>query len=74
MPRVHRAGREIKPEAVFLIITGHGVHLSRMISLPSARVKGVLHKPFGWRTLASEIVRHWSGSDVPVVKQTVVSG
>ena len=65
--------REIKPDAPFLIITGHGVHLSQedLVHLPE--LKGILHKPFGWQVLAAEIVRHWAGPDAPVIKLDTVS-
>lgn len=65
--------RRIKPDIPFIIITGHGVHLSGEDFSNLPELKNVLHKPFGWRKLAEQIVRCWSGADVPVIKTDVVS-
>lgn len=66
--------REIKPHAPFLIITGHGVHLSQEDFVHLPELKGILHKPFSWQLLAAEIARHWDGPDAPVIKSDPVSG
>ncbi len=66
--------REIKPTAPFLIITGHGVHLSQEDFVHLPELKGILHKPFSWQLLATEIVRHWGGPDAPIIKADAVSG
>jgi DNA-binding NtrC family response regulator len=66
--------REIKPTAPFLIITGHGVHLSQEDFVHLPELKGILHKPFGWQSLANEIVRHWGGPDAPVFNLDSVPG
>jgi two-component SAPR family response regulator len=66
--------RELKPRVPFLIITGHGVHLSEDDYMYLPELKGVLHKPFGWQRLAAEIVRNWEGPDVPVIRRDTVSG
>jgi CheY-like chemotaxis protein len=60
-----RRASALCPGSVFLIITGHNLsaqkdQLERLVAL-----KGVLAKPFGWRTLAAEILKVWP-TDVPV--------
>jgi two-component SAPR family response regulator len=65
--------RKLKPGMPFIIITGHGVHLSPEDFADLPELKSVLHKPFGWKKLAEEIVRCWPGSDVPVIKTDALS-
>lgn len=65
--------RAIKPDVPFLVITGHGVHLSEDEFAHLPELKAVLHKPFGWHKLASEIVRHWPDADAPVIKTDAFS-
>jgi DNA-binding NtrC family response regulator len=65
--------RGLKPEVPFLVITGHGVHLSADEFTHLPELKAVLHKPFGWHKLATEIVHHWTDEDVPVIKTNVIS-
>ncbi|MSU70460.1 MAG: response regulator [Opitutaceae bacterium] len=65
--------KEMKPRVPFLIITGHGVHLSADDFVHLPELKGVLHKPFSWHTLATEIVRHWSGTGAPVIRRDAAS-
>lgn len=65
--------RILKPQTPFILITGHGVHLSAEELPQIPELKTILHKPFGWRTLAEEIVRCWSGADVPVIRTDVIS-
>ena len=54
-----RRASPVVPGASFLIITGHNLtahqeELGRLTALRS-----VMGKPFGWRKLADEILRHW---------------
>ena len=54
----------VSPESSFVMITGHNLsseedQLSKLTAL-----KGFLAKPFGWRKLATEIVRVWP-AEVP---------
>lgn len=60
--------RKLKPGVPFLIITGHGVHLAEPEFAHLPELKSVLHKPFGWRKLAEEIVRHWPDAHAPTIK------
>jgi DNA-binding NtrC family response regulator len=60
--------RMLKPGVPFLIITGHGVHLTQPEFAHLPELKNVLHKPFGWRKLADEIVRHWPDANAPAIK------
>ena len=65
--------RALKPYTPFILITGHGVHLSNEELPEVPELRAVLHKPFGWRKLADEIIRCWSGTDVPSIKHEMVS-
>jgi DNA-binding NtrC family response regulator len=51
------AARRERPGLAFLIITGHASEMSvqELEKLPELR--GIMHKPFGWRKLAAEILR-----------------
>lgn len=54
-----RLAAPLLPSTAFILITGHniGTVQHEIDQLPP--LKGVLSKPFGWRTLAAEIVRVW---------------
>jgi DNA-binding NtrC family response regulator len=54
-----RQAAPLAPKASFVMITGNNLseHADRLAKLPN--LKGVLAKPFGWRTLADEIMRVW---------------
>ncbi|HWA07905.1 MAG TPA: response regulator [Opitutaceae bacterium] len=51
--------RALKPGIPFLIITGHGVHLSAEDFSHLPELRAVLHKPLGWRQLTEAIAAHW---------------
>ena len=51
--------RALNPGLPFLIITGHGMHLSEEDFSHLPELRAVLHKPLGWRQLADAIVTHW---------------
>jgi two-component SAPR family response regulator len=51
--------RALIPGVPFLIITGHGMHLSEDDFSHLPELRAVLHKPLGWRKLADAIVTHW---------------
>lgn len=63
--------RIIKPGIPFIIITGHGMHLANEDLSHLPELKAILHKPFGWRSLADQIIQHWPDEQVPVVKTDV---
>jgi FixJ family two-component response regulator len=62
MPRINgheliaRTRRE-RPGLPFLLITGHFSELPEEELLKVPELRGILHKPFGWRKLATEILR-----------------
>jgi two-component SAPR family response regulator len=58
--------RALKPGIPFLIITGHGMHLSEEDFSHLPELRAVLHKPLGWRQLADAIVTYW-----PTASRTV---
>ncbi len=61
---------KLKPEAVFIIITGHPLRLTdeSLANLPN--LKSVLPKPFNWQRLTDEIALHWpAGSPSPLRKR-----
>ena len=51
--------RALKPGIPFIIITGHGVHLSEDDFSHLPELRAVLHKPLGWRQLTESIASHW---------------
>ena len=59
--------RALKPGVPFIIITGHGVHLSEEDLTHLPELRAVLHKPLGWRQLAEAIASHWPGVVARVV-------
>ncbi len=65
--------RKLKPDIPFIVITGHGLHLSHEDLSHLPELKAVMYKPFGWRKLADEIVRCWPGADVPLIKTAALS-
>jgi DNA-binding NtrC family response regulator len=54
-----RQAAPLVPDAAFVLITGHNLEAEREMMARLAPLKGFLAKPFGWRTLANEILRVW---------------
>ncbi|MDO8544420.1 MAG: response regulator [Opitutaceae bacterium] len=54
-----RQAAPLVPSAAFVMITGHDLSSSEDELARLAALKGFLAKPFGWRTLAKEIIRVW---------------
>ena len=63
-----RQGTLLLPEAAFILITGHNMsgYMEELGQLPS--LKSHLAKPFGWRQLASEVLRVWPGTNPPKMR------
>ena len=61
--------RALKPGIPFLIITGHGMHLSEEDFSHLPELRAVLHKPLGWRQLADAIVAHWPSASRAVTNE-----
>jgi DNA-binding NtrC family response regulator len=61
--------RALKPGIPFLIITGHGMHLSEEDFSHLPELRAVLHKPLGWRQLADAIVAHWPSASRAVTTE-----
>jgi len=64
MPQINgfefiRAAAPLAPQAVFVLISGHNLTALEEEMSRLERLKGMLAKPFGWRTLADEILRVW---------------
>lgn len=64
MPQINglefiRAAAPLAPGAVFVLISGHNLTTFEEEMSRLERLKGRLPKPFGWRTLADEILRVW---------------
>jgi DNA-binding NtrC family response regulator len=59
-----RQASPLVPNTAFVMITGHNLtaQADQLAQLPA--LKAFLAKPFGWRTLADEILRVWP-SDLP---------
>lgn len=58
------------PSAAFVLITGHNLEQEEEHIAQIKALKAHLPKPFGWRTLANEIVRVWP-EQVPALKYRV---
>ena len=59
-----RLASALAPNAAVVLITGHNLSAAEDQIRALERMKGFLAKPFGWRVLASEILRVWP-DDVP---------
>jgi len=65
--------RSVLSNVPFIIITGHGVNFSQEDYTNVPELRSVLHKPFKWRVLADEVVRHWGdGGNLLVRSETAV--
>ncbi|HEY0943737.1 MAG TPA: response regulator [Opitutaceae bacterium] len=62
---LHRA-RKLCPDVPFVMITGHMMELEADDYHEEVALKAVLAKPFSWRKLADEIIRHWPDPQPPV--------
>ncbi len=51
--------KKVVPDANFILITGHQITPAMQEKLKVSSAKSVLSKPFTWRDLCDEIVRHW---------------
>lgn len=64
MPQINglefiRRAAKLVPETAFVMITGHNLGEAEDEIQRLRPLKGFLAKPFGWRTLADEILRVW---------------
>jgi DNA-binding NtrC family response regulator len=58
---------KLRPDAAFIIITGHPLRLTDDALASLSNLKSVLPKPFNWQKLTDEIVRYWpAGSPSPL--------
>ncbi len=53
----------LRPGVPFILITGHAIGITDEQLAQIKPLKGMLAKPFGWRALADEILRHWPEAD-----------
>jgi DNA-binding NtrC family response regulator len=51
--------RAVKPGTPFIVITGHGMHLTEEDFSHLPELRAVMHKPIGWRQLTEAIALHW---------------
>jgi DNA-binding NtrC family response regulator len=70
MPEVNgiefiRQATPLAPQAVFVMITGNNLAGEKERLTKLGALKGFLTKPFGWRTLADEIIRVWPSDTLP---------
>jgi two-component SAPR family response regulator len=54
------------PGVPFILITGHAIDLNNEEFAQFPALKSVLHKPFVWRRVATEILKHWPEDHPPV--------
>ncbi len=50
---------KLAPGVPVILITGHPINAAMAHMISVSPVKSVLPKPFGWRQLSDEIIRHW---------------
>lgn len=62
--------RSIVSGVPFILITGHGAELVARGFDDLPEVRAVLNKPFTWRTLADEVIRHWPSRPAPSIRGT----
>ena len=55
---------QVVPNANFILITGHPISAAMEDRLKSSVAKSLLSKPFTWRKLCDEIIRHWPTSSL----------
>jgi DNA-binding NtrC family response regulator len=70
MPEVNgiefiRQAAPLVPKAAFVMITGNNLTAEKDRLAKLGALKGFLTKPFGWRTLADEIIRVWPSDTLP---------
>ncbi len=53
----------------FILISGHGAGLAPDDLADVPEIRAVLNKPFTWRTLAEEIIRHWPSNPAPRITE-----
>ena len=56
--------KKVVPNANFILITGHPITPAMEEKMKAAGVKSFLSKPFTWRNLCDEIVRHWPTASI----------
>jgi DNA-binding NtrC family response regulator len=55
----------ICPQAAALMITGHQIELDGVDLSYVTGLREALFKPITWRTLATQVIRHWPGGNPP---------
>jgi len=69
-----RRASAVAPDTAFVLITGHNLSADQEMLNRVGGLKGCLAKPFGWRTLADEVLRVWPGHiAAPVPKADATS-
>ncbi|HSY52892.1 MAG TPA: response regulator [Opitutaceae bacterium] len=56
----------ILPGVPFILITGHAIDLTAEEFAQFPALKSVLHKPFLWRRVATEILKFWPEEHPPI--------
>jgi two-component system NtrC family sensor kinase len=64
---------QVAPGVSFILITGLPISAAMERMVNTSPLKSILHKPFNWRTLADEIVRHWPESGAALLKANPTS-
>ena len=64
---------KVVPRVPFILITGLPISAAMEEMVNTSALKAILHKPFNWRTLADEIVRHWPESGAALLKANPTS-
>lgn len=64
-----RAALKIDPTLVFIVLTGHGPEFAAHRHPFNPAIKAVLNKPAKWQLIASTVLLHWHGSELPTLKQ-----
>ena len=64
---------KVVPAAPFILITGLPISAAMERMVNTSPLKSILHKPFNWRALADEIVRHWPVPGASLLKTNSTS-
>jgi DNA-binding NtrC family response regulator len=67
-----RQAAAIAPLVPVIMVSGHTVEISADERDAYPNLKATLAKPFRWRALAEEIIRHWVAPHPPILREEAV--
>ena len=63
-----RALEEAQPGVPAILVTGHQLDNERKATETLISVRNIIQKPFGWKLLAQNVVKHWALSPAPTLR------